>query len=568
MQNNAASLSAASKLKNRNAYEVHRVDMSQYLPNIKPSQSDFRVPSTYTSRAKPIGNTLKTNKLPKVAQPLKGSNKLSGIGGVGFNEKKFSKKDEFNYIDGRKFPEDPRNPGMYENTANYSPYSNKNLAELRQPATMRRDNSKESLRQDTKQIYQGQATGNINMIEQGIPQSELQGYKFLNQAQVIHVMEESDVMYTDRNEHSSQNPENSELDLAIENLLERTEEERDIQAVLADLDIVLDSNILEQKNSVDYTGLDRIFCEVLLNDSLDLHRKVKIMGFLFFFCEESLFSLSLDFQYIFEAVIKFTLESHTQNWAIVLDETSVSIFDHLNKAWTQLFKYISEQFLIVETERMTMVFDGFLDVFYNFVASVVRSDELYSGSLSGGPSGNQVQHLRSYTRSMITFLKKIEVRRIIQEGKDVHVKANRLLGEVCQLTTKQNNFNAVEPLSMQDNYEGLIISVYNLELYLNIFKYNELYSLQGEGVDQSVEDVIANGLLSLGRFLFKEEIMEFLSKEEDELADGIIFKKERSNIIRDVGKACSCLKDMVNNTKLFEDKKLDFQRILDAVKKF
>ena len=225
-----------------------------------------------------------------------------------------------------KIPEDPRNPSMYENIANYGPYAGKNFAESRQPATMRRDNSKEPLRQDIKEIYQEDPTGNINIIEQGIPQDELQGYKFLNQAQVIHVMEESDVMYTDRNEHSSQNPENSELSLAIENLLDKTGEVLDVQAVVIDLDIVLGSNILEQKNMVDYTSLDRIFCELLLNDTLDLPRKVKILGFLFFFCEESLFSLSLDFQYIFEAIIKFTLESYTQNWTFGLDETSVSVF--------------------------------------------------------------------------------------------------------------------------------------------------------------------------------------------------------------------------------------------------
>ena len=242
--------------------------------------------------------------------------------------------------------------------------------------------------------------------------------------------------------------------------------------------------------------------------------------------------------------------------------------NHLNKAWTQLFKYVSEQFLIVDAERMTIVFGGFLDIFYSYIAKLVRSDELYFGSLSGVQSGDQVQHLRSYTRSMITFLKKIEVRRIIQEGKDIHVKANRLLWELCQLTAKQNTFDGVEPLSMEGNYEGLIISVYNLELYLNMFKYSELYSLQGEGVDHTVEDIVGNGMLSFGQFLFKEEVIEFLSKEEDELADGIVFKKERSNIIRDVGKVCTCLKDMVNNTKLFEDKKLDFQRILDAVKSF
>jgi len=608
----------ANKFKERDTYSIKRVDMSQYLPKLefpgpKKKTIDIKSPRSKSQNVKPRrvllndelskkygyhpienkGNTTAKPNLPFGSYKLSSYNYLNndkqqkGLGqgsqaSIQDAKREQNKLYEYEYFRQKSKTEVKVDPeGVYEkskNKLNKSEIKEAGQFKMLEHMNASQDENTDDEATDHAPYFGGErlSTEEIKREEEehppikeeqeekeGFTEKELAEYAFLNQAKSINIFRSNSDDFEKIDISMQAYQKENKINAAINILKEAYENTQYPENMIEELDIILDCNYKEMKIAIDFSELSDLFCELVDNISLDLTRKLKIFSFLYYFCEDALFSLNLDFNLIYNKITQVTHKLlNTKEHLLSVDKGLLK--KNLNKAFLYLHKYFAKEVYLIEREKTEIIIKNFLEIM------TFNLDLLYEDIPPESKFFNMDRIIPlfsvfgdEYIEIFKLLFKRAEAREYIIRDIELSKKLIYLLNSLNQVI----NISSVWSFDHLKEKNKQAVLQYNLncfDLYLTVFKYFEMFQLLENpdlSLQRSVGDVLIEMINWLGRIMMKSRLFTLLFERSHESHDtpktshGIVSGSGIANLM-------DSFKQFLNNFKLFEQEKLDYEKLL------
>lgn len=573
MSNKVPPLQQPSKLKSRNTYGVNLVDMSQFLPEATSRQTEVKINSSKSSsRSKSLNNNYRIRKITKITTPLKIVNKPNEMNGITIQTKRNSNNNSSfsnlgnNYVSNiHKIPTNlssAKLPGMVS-IREYPAEENKELY-LRVSQNVPSPGKKQKINTSVivkRRIEKAEKANDNSKIlksnDQDLTNKEIHEYRFLEQARVIPMTE-----HTESEIHTLQDTSaaNSKADLitnAIEDIVTKFEDSENfnVKMIVKELDIVLEASLFDLKSAVDFTEISGVLSKVLKDEALDFQRKIKILPFMFYFCEESLFSLSLDFEEVFHSLTGFVQEIYKYKEGSQEEYRAIAL--KVNKACIELYKYFTQNFYVMEKDKLAIIFQNFLETFLFNIETLSGCKTLEEALLKDEQFVPFLASSNDLIPLLKMFIRKIEIRQIIHDNSIIKSKVSSLLKFITPLILESSTLFDKEAFSDNKLLSKSLVATFNsFELYLIIFKFAEMSFLQEENNENYLSPIILQFISLLNLVLTNKALLSIVLTDTRENEESLLI----ANSFRDL---INSYKEFFDSLKLFEDKKLDFGQIVD-----
>jgi len=162
-----------------------------------------------------------------------------------------------------------------------------------------------------------------------------------------------------------------------------------------------------------------------------------------------------------------------------------------------------------------------------------------------------------------SFIKKIEIRQIILNEKNIRIKMINLMN--CLNDAIFNNFSSQDLVCFKSDQssKSLAFLFYTSKIIFTIFKYSEMYILYGKdpnhenALKYSIEETIIQVLLILNTIIQDINLHPLLIQP---------IKEDEGQNNQNLCNLVDLLKTLFTNLKLYEDKKIIFPKVIDAFK--
>lgn len=504
---------STNRPKNRNPYEVHRVDMSQFLP-------DMPEPKSFNNKQNPPKSFANSQKTKKITKPPPSMTQ------------KIQQKP--NFADGFTLRNQPSPAFTYENKLPSQNFNNTAGNKIGPYVSMINTTTSHIItEQKSFSVHQGEKMNQEPMdrtIESGFHQpppdvnltaEELQEYRFLQQAQALPITADSQPV-SHILDNSVRDERIDAINDAIEEIVTNFNEEQDKESLMKALELILSCNIQELKSEVYFTELTEPFCSYIFSDMLDFETQLKILPFIIYFCEESMFGLNLDFNKIYSTLNQFIKKVYNEN-----NKLPETIAPKINKAYVDIYKFLTEHLYMMDHSKLIAIFDNFLDIILYNIQGILLGTNFSEGS-DFIPFLDLTEDFASLYN---IFIQKIDIRQIITKELDVKSKIITFLDTLGEALI--NNLDLTKDLSQKAI--SVMLQIFNISCMT--FKYNEFYNFtelkhSGDSIIMKCLDLF-NSLLNNGNINSTEFI--------------------------------GLLKDLCENLKLYEDKRLDFNRLKEKI---
>jgi len=522
MYPNISAPQSTNRPKNRNPYEVHRVDMSQFLPEM-PEPKSF---NNKQNLPKSFANSQKTKKITKPPPPMmqKAQQKQNAVEGFAFRNQQSPAFTQEN-----KLPSHHTNNAAGNKIGQYISMINTTTSQLitdHQPFTVHQEEKINNQHQEPmdRSIESGfhQLPPDINLTAE-----ELQEYKFLQQAQALPITEDSQPV-SHILDNSIRDARIDAINDAIEEIVTNFNEETDKESLMKALDLILSCNIQELKSEVYFTELTEPFCSYIFSDMLDFETQLKILPFIIYFCEESMFGLNLDFNKIYGTLNQFIKNVYDDGNKKLPEKISPKI----NKAYVDIYKFLTEHLYMMDHSKLITIFDNFLDIILYNIQSLLTGKN-FAENQDFIPFLDLTDDFASLYN---TFIRKIEIRQIINKEADVKSKIIIFLNTLGGVLI--NHLDLTKEISQK----AISVMLQIFVISCMTFKYNEFYNFTE--LKHSGDTIIIKCLELLNSLLINHKNIDY--------AGGLdVFT--------------GLLQDLCFNLKLYEDKRLDFNRLKEKI---
>jgi len=199
----------------------------------------------------------------------------------------------------------------------------------------------------------------------------------------------------------------------------------------------------------------------------------------------------------------------------------------VNRVYVDLYKFLSEHLCMMDHSKLMAIFDNFLDmVLYNIqsitIANLTGENKEFIPFL---------HMIGEFAALYNIFIRKIEIRQITTKEDIIKNKVTTFLNIIGDILA------IFEANKLDEKVISIMIQVFNISCLT--FKYHEFYNLS-ETQKYSGETIIIKTLENFNKILLDETFNPQLL---------------------DLDTFLDLLKDLTLNMKLYEDKKLDFNKI-------
>lgn len=401
-----------------------------------------------------------------------------------------------------------------------------------------------------------------------LSEQEIKEYAFLNQAKSINIFEIKDTVQEangfEEVDLNANNSEEDNLELAIStinNLSEYT-----LPKIVEALNMLFDYDFNKLKIMFDLGEAAFNICGLLEEGHITNHYMQKrMLAFLFYVCEDSMFSLNVDFNQIYYTICHFIIQkmiepSESDDPAKDMKDMEACLFA-LNDS-------IAKNYYLLDLQRTTSIIQLYLSVISTNLEEVTTTTLLEA--LGDRNNGNYkslplISHIRhNGVRILYSLMKNPMLRLSILSENECHAPLLNIFNRLSCILKEVNLIeleNAAKKEDRDSLKEVIVFLIKGYEFFLNTFKYYDmfaLFGLQTQKLEFSLQEII-NCVLSFYQDLFRlkngPQIVFELSGVEGE-------GKGTTSIVSGLSELIKSSKKFFGNLRLYEEKLINFSEAL------
>ena len=327
----------------------------------------------------------------------------------------------------------------------------------------------------------------ISKNETALNEEELKQYAFLNQARSLNIFN----LKEDEDPNGGFEPidldANLEKDKLTEQALQSVKEHRNtpLPKLIEAMNLLFDMDFKDLKVVFDLGDAAVNICEILMENRFsDWTMQLKMLAFLFHVCEDSIFAMNVDLNFIYETICKYMVHRMLNPKISPSKKIGEKEINKMENCLLFLNTVIAKHYYLLDTDRTEKIVEVYLHFLSTNLESVTVTHllnfEVKQHHLEYKPFP-LITSLKNHGIDVLYFfMKNAETRKFILNTtacRNALINILNALGYILQRASLSEMAMIHKKGKRESIEEVMVLLIKSFDFYLNVFKYYDMIKL-------------------------------------------------------------------------------------------